>query len=106
MFAKRDNKVFECTKYTEKEVTLPCDEEVTEDSVTVVQGLNTNVAKSAKKKEKSPKPPPRIDPIKKQTRYPVICQVFWQNLANNLGIFQNLGYPWFLTHFDANLNYT
>ena len=40
-----------------KEVTLPCDEEVTEDSVTVVLGLNNNVAKNAKKKEKKSKAP-------------------------------------------------
>ena len=62
MFAKRDNKVFECTKYTEKEVTLPCDEEVTEDSVTVVLGLNNNVAKNAKKKEKKSKAPTKNRP--------------------------------------------
>jgi plastocyanin domain-containing protein len=59
MFAKHDNKVFECTKYTEKEVTLPCDEEVTKDSVTVVDGLNTKIVK----KKRSPEPLPRIDPI-------------------------------------------
>jgi hypothetical protein len=62
MFAKHDNKVFECTKYTEKEVTLPCDEEVKEDSVTVVLGLNNNVAKNAKKKEKKSKAPTKNRP--------------------------------------------
>lgn len=56
IFARRDGKVFECTKYQEKEVTLPCDEEITVDSVTVIDGLNANVSKNQKKKDKTRAP--------------------------------------------------